>query len=55
VRVGIQVGGTLHGSDLLFLQRHNRDRVFDLAYARPRPIVPRRDCQSYGSVLNGRK
>jgi N-methylhydantoinase A len=30
--------------DLLLLQRHNRDRVFDLAYAKPRPIVPRRDC-----------
>lgn len=30
--------------DLLLLQRHNRDRVFDLAYAKPRPIVPRKDC-----------
>jgi N-methylhydantoinase A len=30
--------------DLLLLQRHNRDRVFDLAYAKPRPIASRRDC-----------
>lgn len=30
--------------DLLLLQRHNRKRVFDLAYTKPASIVPRKDC-----------
>ena len=30
--------------DILALQRHNRHLVFDLAYQKPEPIVPRRDC-----------
>src|SRR5690348_9385117 len=30
--------------DLLALQRHDRRRVYDLAYQRPTPLVRRRDC-----------
>ena len=30
--------------DILFLQRHNRQRVFDLAYQKPAPLVHRRHC-----------
>ncbi len=30
--------------DLLALQRHNRRRIYDLAYAKPEPVVGRRDC-----------
>ena len=30
--------------DILFLQRHNRERVFDLAYQKPTPLVHRRHC-----------
>lgn len=29
--------------DILFLQRHNRTRIYDLEYEKPRPIVFRRD------------
>ncbi|ANK82228.1 MAG: hydantoinase [Rhizobiales bacterium NRL2] len=29
--------------DILFLQRHNRRRIYDLAYAKPEPVVRRRD------------
>jgi len=29
--------------DVLFLQRHNRVRIYDLAYAKPEPVVLRRD------------
>jgi N-methylhydantoinase A len=30
--------------DVLFLQRHSRSRVYDLSYAKPDPVVHRRDC-----------
>ena len=30
--------------DLLFLQRHNRRRIYDLFYKKPVPVVARRDC-----------
>jgi N-methylhydantoinase A len=30
--------------DLLFLQRHDRRNIYDLAYRKPRPVVRRRDC-----------
>jgi N-methylhydantoinase A len=30
--------------DLLFLQRHDRHNIYDLAYRKPRPVVRRRDC-----------
>jgi N-methylhydantoinase A len=30
--------------DVLALQRHNRRRIYDLAYAKPVPVVARRDC-----------
>ncbi len=30
--------------DILFMQRHNRHLVFELAYQKPVPIVQRRDC-----------
>lgn len=30
--------------DILVIQRHDRDRVYDLAYAKPQPLVPRRHC-----------
>ena len=30
--------------DVLFLQRHSRSRVYDLTYAKPDPVVARRDC-----------
>jgi len=29
--------------DILFLQRHNRAQIYDLAYAKPEPVVRRRD------------
>ena len=30
--------------DLLFLQRHDRHNIYDLAYQKPKPVVRRRDC-----------
>jgi N-methylhydantoinase A len=30
--------------DILFLQRHNRKRIYDLFYQKPEPPVKRRDC-----------
>jgi N-methylhydantoinase A len=30
--------------DLLFLQRHDRRNIYDLAYKKPTPVVRRRDC-----------
>ncbi|MCZ6720810.1 MAG: hydantoinase/oxoprolinase family protein [Proteobacteria bacterium] len=30
--------------DILFLQRQSRTRIYDLAYAKPKPLVDRRDC-----------
>ena len=30
--------------DILFMQRHNRHLVFELAYQKPVPVVQRRDC-----------
>lgn len=30
--------------DILAIQRHDRERVYDLAYAKAEPIVPRRHC-----------
>ncbi|MBJ3778420.1 hydantoinase/oxoprolinase family protein [Acuticoccus mangrovi] len=30
--------------DILFLQRHDRLNIYDLAYAKPEPVVKRRDC-----------
>ncbi|MEX2648198.1 MAG: hydantoinase/oxoprolinase family protein [Alphaproteobacteria bacterium] len=30
--------------DLLFLQRHDRRNIYDLAYRKPQPVVRRRDC-----------
>jgi N-methylhydantoinase A len=30
--------------DILLMQRHHRHLVFELAYQKPTPIVPRRDC-----------
>ncbi len=30
--------------DILFLQRHDRRSIYDLAYAKPAPVVARRDC-----------
>jgi N-methylhydantoinase A len=30
--------------DLLFLQRHDRRTIYDLRYAKPAPLVARRDC-----------
>ncbi len=30
--------------DILMLQRHNRERVFDIFYSKPEPIVERKDC-----------
>ena len=35
---------TLGFRDVLALQRHNRTRIYDLAYAKPTPVVARRDC-----------
>ncbi|WP_417517156.1 hydantoinase/oxoprolinase family protein [Minwuia sp.] len=29
--------------DILFIQRHNRRQIYDLAYAKPEPVVARRD------------
>lgn len=45
-RSGAQVAfiTTMGFRDILFLQRHNRDRVFDLAYQKPRPLVCHDDC-----------
>ncbi|MDA0220713.1 MAG: hydantoinase/oxoprolinase family protein, partial [Proteobacteria bacterium] len=37
--------------DVLFLQRHSRSRVYDLAYAKPDPVVARRDCYEVGERL----
>ncbi|WP_226575598.1 hydantoinase/oxoprolinase family protein [Acuticoccus sediminis] len=30
--------------DILFLQRHDRRNIYDLRYAKPAPVVARRDC-----------
>lgn len=36
---------TTHGfRDLLFIQRHDRERVYDIRYAKPAPICGRSDC-----------
>jgi N-methylhydantoinase A len=36
---------TTHGfRDILMLQRHNRERVFDIFYSKPEPLVERKDC-----------
>ncbi|MCZ6647259.1 MAG: hydantoinase/oxoprolinase family protein [SAR324 cluster bacterium] len=45
-RSGARVGFvTTRGfRDILFLQRHNRSRVYDLAYEKPLPIVTRKSC-----------
>ncbi|MEO1194399.1 MAG: hydantoinase/oxoprolinase family protein [Pseudomonadota bacterium] len=30
--------------DILFLQRHDRRSIYDIAYAKPQPVMDRRDC-----------
>jgi N-methylhydantoinase A len=37
--------------DMLVLQRHNRQNVYDLAYQRPRHVVERQDCFEVGERL----
>jgi len=39
--------------DILALQRHNRRRIYDLAYAKPAPVVARRDCFEVDERIGG--
>lgn len=39
--------------DLLFLQRHNRTRIYDLFYKKPEPVVARRDIIEIDERISG--